>query len=352
MIRLSVIISLLLIGPVAAQSVSLAPTILRAPWREATISVRAFNPVQQFLVDVGQYEVVAEGEVDQAQIAYWRLPKTANAKFVLLKEPGSDHGYIRLIRFEGVEQETIRVGARAWDPGGYFSLMLRAKNLPDIYKKAVALGFQSESEPVRFAFQPTDGSPPSDLRNVVLKAPDGINFALYERLSPPLSAFWDFNVLSQPFNAMQMVKQTTIAHSFYREELGMTAFWSDDYLDPFPVYNNFGIPKNLTTQIPRRTRILWPQPAETGRLEIMEFVGLEGRSFAIRAVPPNLGILSVSYPVLNAKLAFDLFLDTGGLPQYSLRTFTLAPYGEVRMFTVKSPDGALINVFEDVEAKP
>ncbi|MEO0410645.1 MAG: hypothetical protein AAF221_02235 [Pseudomonadota bacterium] len=314
--------------------------------------MRSFDPIRTFLVDVGKYELVDEGDVGRGQLEYWRLPNTASATFVLLREPGSDHGYIRLVKFAGVDQRPVRIGARAWDPGGYFSLMMRAKGVEDIFRQAIALGFQAESEPIRFSFEPTDGNPPSDLRNVVIKAPDGINFALYERMSPPLSDFWDFSVLSQPFNAMQMVERTSQAYSFYREELGMTAFWSDDFLDPLPVYNNFGLPTNMSTQTPRRTRILWPQPGETGRLEIMEFVGLDGRHFGARAVPPNLGILSVSYPVLNAKLAFNLFLDSGGLPQYALRTFTLAPYGDVRMFTAKSPDGALVNVFEVVEETP
>jgi hypothetical protein len=335
--------------PAAAQTPIPPAKILDAPWQEATLSVRDFDPIYTFLTKSGGYEEVARGAISEGQLAYWNLPNAATGKFVLLREPGSDHAHIRLIDLDGVSQQPIRIGARAWDTGGFFSLMMRGKDLESLFNEAIALGFQAESEPIRFLFEPTDGSPPSDLKNVVIKAPDGINFAIYERVSPALSAFWEFDRLSQPFNAMQMVANTAIAEGFYRQELGMESFWASDFIDPKPDYNNFGLPQNLTIEIPRRTRILWPRPGETGRLEIMEFVGLDGRDLAQRAAPPNLGILSVSYPVNNAQRAYDRVVRAGALPKYKLKTFQWPPYGRVQMFTLQSPDGALINVFERPE---
>lgn len=338
-----------LAAPAAAQSPMEPVQVLDAPWQEATLSVRDFDPIYTFLTQSGGYEEVARGAISEGQLRYWNLPSAANGTFVLLREPGSDHSYIRLIDLGGVSQRPIRIGARAWDTGGFFSLMMRGKGLEALFDEAIALGFQAESEPIRFVFEPTDGTPPSDLKNVVIKAPDGINFAIYERVSPALSAFWDFERLSQPFNAMQMVANTAIAEGFYRQELGMTTFWDADFLDPKPAYNNFGLPQNMTIETPRRTRILWPKPGETGRLEIMEFVGLEGRDLADRAALPNLGIISVSYPVKNAQRAYDSVVSAGSLPKYKLKTFMLPPYGRVQMFTLQSPDGALIDVYERLE---
>lgn len=345
----AVLLAFGLAATASAQNPLPAAQILDAPWQEATLSVRDFDPIYTFLTQTGGYEEVAKGKLSAGQLAYWRLPATAAADFVLLRARGADQGYIRLVDFSGVSQKPIRIGARAWDTGGFFSLMMRGKGLDTLFDAAIALGFQAESEPIRFLFEPTDGSPPSDLKNVVIKAPDGINFAIYERVSPDLSAFWSFETLSQPFNAMQMVANTAIAEGFYRQELGMTTFWDADFIDPRPDYNNFGLPQNLTIETPRRTRILWPRPGETGRLEIMEFVGLDGRNLADRAAPPNLGILSVSYPVQNAQRAYNGVVSAGSLPKYKLKTFDWPPYGRVQMFTLQSPDGALIDVFERLE---
>ncbi len=345
MIRLLFITGLLaaLIGLSAACAADQAETpgtaLLEQPWQEALLSVRDLDNAARLFIEVGGFETVHRGPVDTSELRYWGLDAAVRAEHLLLRAPGSRQGWLRFVRFDGAEQRPIRVGARAWDTGGYFSLMMRAKDLDVVYADALRLGWMSESEPVRFNF------PPSQLANVVLKGPDGINIALYERLSPPLDAFWQFERLSQPFNAMQMVADMAPAEAFFTGLLGMSPFWTGDFLDPEPGPNNFGLPQNLTTEIPRRTRILSAVPGETGRLELMEFVGLAGRDLAARAAPPNLGILSVRYEVSDAEDAYARFIAAGGEAWREPASFMLAPYGEIRTFAVRAPDGAIVELW-------
>ncbi len=313
--------------------------LLSAPWREALISVRDLDHSARLFVELGAYEVLARGAMDARELAYWQLEASAGAQFLLLRAPGTDHGFLRFVRFNGVRQVPIRVGARAWDTGGYFSLMLRVKGLAAFYDEALELGWMAESEPVRFDF------PPSVLANVVLKGPDGINLALYERLAPPLDEFWQFERLSQPFNAMQMVADIERADAFFTTVLGLQHFWAGDFLDPAPGPNNFGLPHNLTTEIPRRTRILQARPGETGRLELMQFAGLDGRDLAERAQPPQLGILSVRYPVPDLARARARIEAAGGTVWRGPATVDLAPYGPVQIMAVRAPDGAIVELF-------
>ena len=316
-----------------------ADELLSAPWREALISVRNPDEAARFFMEVGGFEVVDRGTLDVREIRYWQIDDSPNAEFLLLRAPGTDHGFLRFVRFIGVSQLPIRVGARAWDTGGYFSLMMRARGLDAVYADALALGWMAESEPVRFDF------PPSVLGNVVLKGPDGINIALYERHEPPLDAFWQFERLSQPFNAMQMVADIEPADEFFTQVLGMEHFWAGDFVDPVAGPNNFGLPQNLTTEIPRRTRILQPQPGESGRLELMQFVGLDGRDLSERAQPPNLGILSVRYPVPDLDAALERIEAAGGAAWRGPASLDLPPYGTVRMLAVRAPDGAIVELF-------
>ena len=318
--------------------------VLSEPWREAVLSVRHPQQAARLFIEIGGFEVIAEGRMDQREMVYWRLPGEAAGNFLLLRAPGTEHGFLRFVRFNGVEQMPIRVGARAWDPGGYFSLMMRARGLDAVYADALALGWLAESEPVQFVF------PPSVLGNVVLKGPDGINIALYERLEPPLDAFWQFERLSQPFNAMQMVADIERADAFFTGVLGMEHFWAGDFLDPEPGPNNFGLPQNLTTEIPRRTRILQPRPGETGRLELMQFAGLDGRELGERAQPPNLGILSVRYPVPDINAAQARIEAAGGTVWRGPAVVDLAPYGAVDILAVRAPDGAIVELFSPVNA--
>ena len=340
----------ILVSTIAPAATALALNVesspLSAPWREALISVRDLDASARFFIEVGGFDELARGDLAADEIAYWQLETGASGEFLLLAAPGTDHGFVRLVRFDGVGQQPIRVGARAWDSGGYFSLMMRAHDLDGVYDDALALGWASESEPVRFDF----GS--SVLANVVLKGPDGINIALYERLEPPLDDFWQFERLSQPFNAMQMVADIEAADAFFTGILGMRYFWAGDYLDPAPGPNNFGLPQNLTTEIPRRTRILEPRPGETGRLELMQFVGLDGRDLADRAQPPNLGILSVRYPVDDADLALKQIESAGGEAWRGPAIVKLPPYGQVRLFAVRAPNGAIVEIFSPVDDSP
>ncbi len=317
--------------------------LLEAPWQEAVISVRDLDSTARFFLEIGGFEEVARGTLSREEINYWHLDPGVSGEFLLLRAPGSGHGHIRFVRFKGAEQVPVRLGARAWDSGGYFSLMMRAHDLKSVYADALVLGWHAESEPVYFDF----GS--SVLANVVLKGPDGINIALYERLSPPLDEFWQFERLSQPFNAMQMVADIEPADDFFTAVLGMDYFWSGDYVDPAPGPNNFGLPQNLTTEIPRRTRILQPRPGETGRLELMQFVGLDGRDLSDRAQPPNLGIMSVRYPVADAEQALEQIRATGKDAWRGPSVLDLQPYGKLRMFAVRAPDGALVEIYSPVE---
>jgi len=316
--------------------------LLSEPWQEALISVRDPDHAARFFIEVGEFELVARGALDDREIEYWQLDPGVDADFLLLKAPGADHGFLRFVRFKGAEQIPVRVGARAWDTGGYFSLMMRAHGLDAVYADALALGWMAESEPVRFEF------PPSVLANVVLKGPDGINVALYERLQPALDASWQFGRVSQPFNAMQMVADIERADAFFKDLLGMQHFWAGDYLDPEPGPNNFGLPQNLTTKIPRRTRILQPRPGETGRLELMQFEGLDGRDLSERAQPPNLGILSIRYPVADVDAALAMIEAAGGSAWRGPADVELAPYGRVRLLAVRAPDGAIVEMFSEL----
>lgn len=315
--------------------------VLSEPWQEALISVRDLDQAATFFREIGGFETIAHGAVSNSELAYWGLADETSAEFLLLRAPGTEQGHLRFVRFDSVEQVPIRIGARAWDSGGYFSLMMRARDLKQVYADALVLGWAAESEPVQFDF------PPSVLANVVLKGPDGINIALYERLEPPLDAFWQFERLSQPFNAMQMVADIEQADAFFTGVLGMTHFWSGDFLDPEPGPNNFGLPQNMATEIPRRTRILQVQHAEVGRLELMQFAGLDGRDLGDRAVPPNLGILSVRYPVPDLDAALARIEAAGGAAWRGPTDVDLAPYGSVRLMAVRAPDGAIVELYSE-----
>jgi catechol 2,3-dioxygenase-like lactoylglutathione lyase family enzyme len=333
MLRLLALAAVLYAAPVTAQQIE--------PWIEAVVSVDDIADATRLFRDVGGWRVTHKGKMSRAELKYWKLPAKASASFERLCAPDTNTGCIRFVSFKGVEQRPIRRAARPWDSGGIFSIMIRSDNADALFEQALAMDWWAESEPINFDF----GG--SKLRNVVLTGPHGINIAVYERREPPFTAF-PVGRISQGFNTMRMVRDQKAAVSWYREKLGFGLLFDADYLDPAPQVTNFSVPINLSTTIPRRAAVVHPEPGETGRIELMQFVGFEGRDFAAHASPPNLGIISVRFPVVGlADYRAKLEANSVAIA-YEAINVELKGIGKVNLLAVRDPDGNISEFYETV----
>lgn len=310
------------------------------PWTEAVVSVRDLVASSAWLIEDGGWRVVREGTVAPEEIAYWKLPASITGEFRLVCAEQVQTGCIRFVRFDGAqEQRPIRRAARPWDTGGIFSIMLRSEDTTALFEAAIARGWWAESEPYRFGF----GG--SELVNVVIQGPHGVNYALYQRENPPFAEF-PVGRLSQAFNTMRMVRDQPASLAWYRDILGFETLFDAPFTDPEPRPNNFSVPPNLATSLVRQAAVAQPvMPAETGRIEVMQFVGFAGRDFAAHAAPPNLGIISVRYPVR----AFDAYLASlaakGLTPAHAGKSVTVSGLGKVDLAAVRDPDGNLTEFY-------
>ena len=313
-------------APAAAQSSEIGG------WTEAVVSVRDLAAASR-LFEQFEWSVVGQGRVARTELDYWRLPRTASARFRKICAGGVREGCIRFIAFSGVPQRPIRLGARPWDTGGTFSLMIRTDNVRAAFDAAIAAGWHAESEPYRFAF----GG--SDLWNVVLSSPQGFNIALYERISPPFTEY-PLKRLSRAFNAMRMVRDQRASVAHYTQ-LGFSKAFDSDYVDPAATATNFSIPKNYATRIVRRAAAMHPFASGTGRVELMQFVGFEGKDQSAHAIAPNLGILSLRFPV-HGLAAYRARLVEAGVPAVQRGDgVAIGALGRVDVFAVRDPDGSL-----------
>ena len=110
------------------------PSVTDRPWQEAVVSVRDIDVTARFFREIGGYEEKWQGPIDPAEALAWQLPDGASGESLLLGPAGQDTGLLRLVRFDQAgRQEPMRPGARAWDTGCYFSLMIRMKDMQAIY---------------------------------------------------------------------------------------------------------------------------------------------------------------------------------------------------------------------------
>jgi catechol 2,3-dioxygenase-like lactoylglutathione lyase family enzyme len=332
--------TILLIGltsaPALAQQVD--------PWSEAVVSVADIVDATRLFREAGGWTATHKGKVDRAELDYWKLPKAASATFERLCAPKTDTGCIRFISFKGVEQRPIRLATRAWDTGGIFSLMMRSDNVPALFDAAIKMGWWAESEPIRFTFGQ------SDLRNVVLTGPHGINIAVYERISPPFDTF-PVGRMSQAFNSMRMVKSRVNARDFYEQQLGFRVLFDSANEPAEPTRSNFGIPLNYTPRVKRAAAALQPVPGETGRVEVMQIDGFTGSDVSEHALPPNFGILSVRYPVQDLA-AYRASLELRGVAiVYEARGVFISGMGTADIIAVRDFDGNITEFYEATRPK-
>ncbi len=221
-----------------------------AGWTEAVVVVSDLDRSIAYFGAVAGWQVRARASTPRALLDFWGLPAKAAGREVLLCNPGDDYGCVRLVRLTGVAQTQIRDSALPWETGGVFSLMTRSRDIQGAYRRAVALGFGGFSPPTGFDYQGVA------LSNVVLRGPDGVNVAIYQRDRPALTGWATIRRLSSPFNAMQMVRDRDAARDFYTGVFGYGVLANADFFDASAGVNNFAVPQNLVTTLPRRHAIL------------------------------------------------------------------------------------------------
>lgn len=319
--------------------------VTNKPWREAVISVTDPDITARFFKEIGGYEELGRGSLSASAVAAWGLAREARGKYLLLRAPmGGDFGHVRLVSFDNAgTRKPMRPGARAWDTGCYFSMMIRVKDMQSIYDDAIRLGWWTETPITALQFGE------SDLRVVIYRGPDGVQVQTYDRLSPPLpAAIPVFDRMTAPFNMMQMVADRDVAYDFFTQVLGFDTFYKGKpYTAKTPTPTPIGIPLNLTTSVPYRAGIVYPVAGEFGRMEMIEVMGLDGFDYSHQCEAPNLGILAVRYPVDDVEQAKATILERGGAIWRDVSGAELGELGEVKLFSVKTPDGSIMQFFEN-----
>jgi len=318
-------------------------------WKEAVTLVADLDRWCTDAETVCGWTLAHRGPVDRSILAAWSLEDQISGEEALFHCGEEAQGFVRFVALSGVDsRQRIRAGAMPWDTGGIFSLMVRSKNLQAVYDAAMTAGWTSVADPVSFPYNNLI------LANVILRGPDGISFGMYERVEPPLQGWDHIRMMSQPFNCMQIVRSRDATRDFHRAALGFEPFVDNDTRNEKPMDSNFGFPRNLTTVIETRAAIMHPRGVpgakerDNGRVELIEWHGLEGRDLSARAVPPNLGHMALRWAVADVDAATARIEQAGYTVRSPVTTVNIAPYGDVRMCGLRTPDGVLYELFQPV----
>ena len=62
---------------------------------------------------------------------------------------------------------------------------------------------------------------------------------------------------------------------------------------------------------------------------------------------PNLGLLAIRYPVQDVSAARGLIMARGGALWRDVARVDIGDLGQVQLFSVKTPDGAIVQFFAE-----
>jgi catechol 2,3-dioxygenase-like lactoylglutathione lyase family enzyme len=310
------------------------------PFREAVFSVADIEAASRVYREVAGWEEVCRGKASAEQARFWSLEPDQAIEEVVLRNPGDREGWLRLVRFPGAEQQVIRSNAQTWDTGGIFDVNVRVLDLERKFAQLEERHWQAYGDPVEFQFGPFR------VKEVLPRGPDGVVFALIQRLEPPLEGWPNLRHFSHLFNSSQIVRDLDASLSFYVDKLGFEIYLEHEGASPEPGPNVLGLPHNIAAERPRRVVIVSPDGTNRGSVELLQFVGVTGRDFSDRAVPPNRGILMLRFPVSDLAAYHRQLVERGVSPVAGPADLMLEPYGRAKILAVRSPDGAWLEFME------
>lgn len=314
-------------------------------WRETLVSVDDIGRWVQTYMEVGGWEVRHEGFVSQDFKEYLHVLPDAKAREVIVGCKGEDFGFVRLVCFDGgTRNPVIRSYGRPWETGGWFDLNARVDDMQARFEQLQDLGWGGVSDPIEYDFGPFT------VKEWLTCGPDGVQWAIIERVHPPLEPEARPGRMGPHFNSTQIVDDIDAARRFYCDVLGFTpAVEVDDQpMMPEPLQNVLGLP-NETAAVQRWNIAMLRAPgAEGGSVEIISLPGISGRNFAPLADPPNRGIVSLRFPVDDVAAMHGKLMDAGVPIVNAPQTLEMPPYGGVTMMTARGPCGARLDFFQTV----
>lgn len=314
--------------------------------QEVVASVSDAARIARVFTEIGGWSLRRLADAPPAQWAAWRLPRRCTRiEQWLLVPQGDRKGFVRLVRFHGVAQRQMRSSARAWDTGGIFDVDVYSRDVSKTYRKLQSLGWTALGEPVDYRESYLH------VRQVVASGPNGFMLAMIQRYSPPVTDVPPFDAMSMIFNSTQMVASLDRALEFYTRVLGWNVSNRFDITGQAePGADVLGLPQPQADGAVRRLAMLrspWENPAA---VELIENQTMRGRDFSADCVAPNVGILCLRIPVPDAR-AYAKQVEARGAQLYTEpRRVPVAPYGTLDMFSVRSPEGAILEFHTRVTA--
>ena len=104
-----------------------------------------------------------------------------------------------------------------------------------------------------------------------------------------------------------------------------------------------GLPKGSEL---RNVNLQKPELSPLGRVEITAHEGYPGADKRTVAVPPNIGILALSFETDDLAGTSDLVTSLGGVAIADKASLTMPPWGDIHLQTFHGLNGEVLEIFQ------
>lgn len=311
--------------------------------RFATVSVSELGRSQSLFQDVIGMELVGRQQIrgpDYERL--WGLKEGTEAEAVLLGKPGIPSGRIRLLKFQPLSSVVVRECAEPWDTGAVKILDFLVTDFEQARRAFASHGWQWRTEPQRYWWPGREGATIEGH----IKGPDGILLGIGQVIGPPRSEYveaTDDSLFSEMATSSFLVPNLERALAFYKEVLGLTVSLEME-IEEAELQKLVGLPAGVAL----RMVFLGSPDSKSGKVGLLKYSGIEGRSLAERVRPPNRGTVLITFETDSISPLPDRLTQAGAqiisLPVH----IDLEPYGRVLGMTARAPDGVLLEFFQQI----
>jgi len=307
---------------------------------EVIYSVGNLEKTHHFFCDYGGMTCEGKYHTDPSVIQFWGLEDSVSAQEELIVFDHHKTGQLRLIKFEGVEQEIIRSSQQPWDVGGIMDINLRVPEVAQTFNELRELGWHGLSDPL---FQKMG---PFELYDILMRGYDDVIIAFTHRKQPPLELKDGYKIPSHVYNSSITSADLTESRAFYQNKLGFHLLNEYEVAKDHPQENMFGLPHNTIVETTCEANIFSLNGERDVIFQAVEFHGVSGKDNTARGVPPNIGWLMYRCEVKGLSAYRDQLTSQGVQMHKEISTLEIKPYGTVQSFAIISPEGVWWEFFE------
>ena len=304
-----------------------------SPISVATVGVTDLEASVRFYRSLLGWEVVATATVGGPHLeSLWRMPAGLSGRTSVLGAPGLPLGRVRLVEWDR-PGEMVRDPSRNQDYGHY-AMNFRVADLGDVWDRLEEMGGSARSSPNTWVV--AEGILAHDS---LCYDPDGITCDVFQLPDEgPLGPLGDRT--SSELQTMAIRPSDIAASTRFYTGLGYE-IWYDQQTDGIEGFLH--LPEGTTLH---NINLHMPSRCRNGRVELAAYLGFPGVPTSDRAIPPNIGVMSITFETDDFDGDTKLVEGLGGELVAISNMVEIPPYEATRVATYLGPDGEAIEMVE------